>query len=139
MSVCLDAFALLAWLQDESGAGEVEGYLRRATEDAGFGCYLSTIDLGEVFYRLLRVRGRGEAETFWEDVRQGSLPVTLVETTRNRVREAARIKGRYPVAYADAFAAQTARENGVPLITGDPELKVLESEGVISLIWLGVS
>jgi ribonuclease VapC len=139
MSVCLDAFALLAWLQDESGAGEVEGYLRRAAEDAGFSCYLSTINLGEVFYRLLRVRGREDAEAFWEDVRQGSLPVTLVESTRNRVREAARIKGRYPVAYADAFAAQTAREKGVPLITGDPELKVLEREGVISLVWLGVS
>lgn len=139
MSVCLDAFALLAWLQDESGAGEVEGYLRRASEDAGFSCYLSTINLGEVFYRLLRIRGREEAEAFWEDVRQGSLPVTLVESTRNRVREAARIKGRYPVAYADAFAAQTAREKGVPLITGDPELKVLEREGVISLVWLGVS
>lgn len=139
MSVCLDAFALLAWLQDESGAGEVEGYLRRAAEHAGFSCYLSTINLGEVFYRLLRVRGREEAEAFWEDVRQGSLPVTLVESTRNRVREAARIRGRYPVAYADAFAAQTAREKGVPLITGDPELKVLEKEGVISLVWLGVS
>jgi ribonuclease VapC len=139
MSVCLDAFALLAWLQDEPGAGEVEGYLRLAAEDTAFSCYLSTINLGEVFYRLLRVRGREEAEAFWEDVRQGSLPVTLVESTRNRVREAARIKGRYPVAYADAFAAQTAREKGVPLITGDPELKVLEREGVISLVWLGVS
>jgi len=139
MSVCLDAFALLAWLQDESGAGEVEGYLRRATNDAGFSCYLSTINLGEVFYPLLRIRGSEEAEAFWEDVRQGLLPVTLVESTRNRVREAARIKGRYPVAYADAFAAQTAREKGVPLISGDPELKALEKDGVISMIWLGVA
>jgi predicted nucleic acid-binding protein len=137
MSICLDAFALLVWLQDESGAGEVERYLRRAADDAGFRCYLSTINLGEVFYRLFRARGREEAEGFWEDVRQGSLPITLVESTRNRVREAARLKGRYPVAYADAFAAQTAREKGVPLITGDPELRVLEKEGVISLVWLG--
>jgi predicted nucleic acid-binding protein len=96
-------------------------------------------ELGEVFYRLLRVRGHSDAEAFWDDVRQGSLPVTLVEPTRNRVREAARIKGRYPVAYGDAFAAQAAREKAVPLITGDPESKVLEGAGVISLIWLGAA
>lgn len=139
MSVCLDAFALLAWLQDESGAGEVEGYFSRAAEDGEFTCYLSTINLGEVFHRLVRVRGLGEAEVFWEDVRRGSLPVDIVEPTRSRVREAARIKGQYPVAFADAFAAQTAREKGVPLVSGDPELKVLESEGVVSLLWLGTS
>jgi predicted nucleic acid-binding protein len=95
--------------------------------------------MGEVYYRLVRLQGLGEAEAFWDEVRRGFLPVSLVEPTRNRVREAARIKGQYPVAYADAFAAQTAREKGIPLITGDPELKVLEPEGVISLLWLNTS
>lgn len=36
MSVCLDAFALLAWLQDEAGAAEVESYLVRAAEEEDF-------------------------------------------------------------------------------------------------------
>ena len=103
MSVCLDAFALLAWLQDESGADEVEGYLVRATEEEDFRCYLSTINLGEIFYRLIRIKGIEDAETFWQDVRSGSMPVQLVEATRNRIREAARIKGKYPIAYADAL------------------------------------
>ena len=136
MSVCLDAFALLAWLQDELGADEVERYIDRAANEEDFVCYISTINLGEVFYRLLRVRGSDEAEAFWEDARRGSLPVNLVEPTRNRIREAARIKGKYPIAYADAFAAQVAREKGVPLMTGDPELKLIEEEGLISVIWL---
>ena len=51
MSVCLDAIALLAWLQDELGAGDVENYLSRAEKEEEFSCYLSTINLGEVFYR----------------------------------------------------------------------------------------
>ena len=139
MSVCLDAFALLAWLQNESGAGDVEGYLSRAEEEEEFSCYLSTINLGEVFYRLVRLLDFRDAEVFWEDVRRGFVPVSLVEPTRNRVREAARLKGQYPIAFADAFAAQTAREKRVPLVTGDPELKVLESEGVVSLFWLATS
>jgi len=139
MSVCLDAFALLAWLQDESGADEVEGYLVRATEEEDFRCYLSTINLGEIFYRLIRIKGIEDAETFWQDVRSGVMPVQLVEATRNRIREAARIKGKHPIAYADAFAAQAAHETGVPLVTGDPELKELEREGMISLRWIGTA
>jgi len=137
VSVCLDAFALLAWLQDELGADEVESYIERAAHEEDFFCYLSTINLGEVFYRLLRVRAVDEAEAFWEDLRRGSLPVNLVEPTRKRIREAARIKGQYPVAYADAFATQVAREKGVPLVTRDPELRVLEDKGLLSIIWLG--
>ena len=139
MSVCLDAFAILVWLQNESGADEVEEFLVRATEERDFLCYLSTINLGEIFYRLIRVKGLEDAETFWHDVRTGAIPVQLIEATRNRIREAARIKATYPVAHADAFAAQAAREAGVPLVTGDPELKKLEYEGVISLKWIGAS
>ena len=136
MSVCLDAFALLAWLQDEVGANEVEKYIERAANEDGFACYLSTINLGEVFYRLLRIRGIDEAEAFWEDARRGSLPVSLVEPTRNRIREAARLKGQHAIAYADAFAAQVACEKGVPLVTGDNELRILENKGFISINWL---
>ena len=91
MSVCLDAFALLAWLQDESGADEVEGYLVRATEEEDFRCYLSTINLGEVFYRFLRLKGVGDADAFWQDIKNGAIPVHLVDATRNRILEAARI------------------------------------------------
>lgn len=137
MSVCLDAFALLAWLQDESGAEEIESYLERAVEDSDFRCYLSTINLGEVFYRLIRLKGIEDAEAFWEDARTGTIPVQLIEATRNRIREAARFKGKHPIAYADAFAAQAASETGAPIVTGDPELKALECEGVITLRWIG--
>lgn len=139
MSVCLDAFAFLAWLQDEPGADEVEQFMERGVNEEAFVCYLSTINLGEIFYRLYRLQGPDEAEAFWDDVRRQSLPITLVESTRARIREAARLKARYPIAYADAFAAQAAREKSVPLVTGDPELRLLESEGLISILWLPAS
>ena len=109
----------------------------QATEDSDFRCYLSTINLGEVFYRLIRLKGIEDAEAFWEDARSGAIPIQLVEATRYRIREAARLKGKHPIAYADAFAAQAARETGVPLVTGDHELKALEWEGVITLRWIG--
>lgn len=139
MSVCLDAFAILSWLQNEPGADKVEEYLARSAEEEDFRCYLSTINLGEVFYRLIRVRGIEDADRFWLDVRSGAIPVQLVEATRRRIREAAQLKGKHSIAYADAFAAQAARETGVVLVTGDPELKQLEAEGIISLRWIGAS
>lgn len=137
MSVCLDAFALLTWLQDESGAEEVESFLVRAAKDSNFRCYLSFINLGEVFCRLIRLKGIEDAEAFWEDARSGAIPVQLLEATRRRIREAARFKGKHLIAYADAFAAQAARETGTPLVTGDPELKALECEGVLTFHWIG--
>lgn len=138
MSICLDAYAILAWLQNETGADEVENCFQRAISSPEFFCFLSTINLGEVYFRLVRARGTEEADSFWKDANRGSLPVTLVEPTKNRIKEAARIKALYPVACADAFAAQLAREKNIPVITGDPEMKLLEDKKIIAVTWIGV-
>lgn len=135
MSICLDAFALLCWLQDEPGADRVEEYLERATAEEGFRCWISWINLGEVYYRLCRTRGMAEADAFWGDVCR-SIPVTPVGVTAGRILEAARLKARYPIALADAFAVQLSREMGLPLVTGDPEIRLLEEQGVLQVIWL---
>ncbi|WP_376792204.1 type II toxin-antitoxin system VapC family toxin [Thermoflexus sp.] len=135
MSVCLDAFALLSWLQDEPGADQVEKFLERATAEEEFHCWVSWINLGEVYYRLFRARGIDEADAFWWDVRR-SIPVTPVGVTAKRVLEAARLKARYAIALADAFAVQLAREMDLPLVTGDPEIRALEKQGILQVIWL---
>lgn len=136
MSVCFDAFALLTWLQEEPGADQVEEFLNQATGEEGFFCFVSIINLGEVYYRLHRARGAGEADAFWEDARQGRLPLSLVEPTPRRILQAARLKARYPIAFADTFAVQLAQEMQVPLATGDPEIHLLEREGLLQVIWL---
>jgi uncharacterized protein len=136
VSVCLDAFALLAWLQSEPGADLVESYLSRAETASGWECYISTINLGEVVYRLWRTRSREHAETFAREVRSGLIPLTLVDASRRRVLEAAGIKARHRLAYADAFAVQGALEKRLGLITGDPEIRDMETERP-ELIWIG--
>lgn len=47
MSVCLDSFALLAWLQNEISSNEVERYLERAVNEEDFECYLVGWDLNK--------------------------------------------------------------------------------------------
>jgi len=125
VSVCLDSFALLAWLQDEPGADITEGFLRQAASGPGFQCFVSAINVGEVYYRLYRTRGAEEADTFWEEAWQGLVPLTIVTPTPHQIHQAAR-----------AFAAQLAQEKHLPLVSGDPELQALETAGELTLIWL---
>ena len=136
MSVCLDSFALLAWLQDEPGAAVVEGYLDRAAQERSFACFVSIVNLGEVYYRIVRTRGPDAADGFWKLVFRGHLPVKPVQATRNRVLNAARLKGAYALAYADAFAIQVALERRVPLVTGDPEIRAVEEREGLKVEWL---
>lgn len=132
---CLDAFAWLAWLQDEPGAAAVQHCLDEA-ERGQAECVTSIINLGEAYYRLVRVERREEAETLWQMALRGTLPVAVKDATRRRVRRAAELKANHAIAYADAFAVATALECRAILLTGDPEIKPLESEHDLEVRWL---
>ena len=53
----LDAFALLAWLQDKPRADITEGFLSQAASGQGFQCFVSAINVDEVYYRLIAYEG----------------------------------------------------------------------------------
>ena len=132
---CLDAFAWLAWLQDEPGAAAVQHWLDEA-ENARAECVTSVINLGEAYHRLIRVDRRDEAESLWRMAVRATLPVSVKDATRRRVRRAAELKSKYAIAYADAFAVATAVEFDAILLTGDPELAPLEGEQHLKVQWL---
>lgn len=132
---CLDAFAWLAWLQDEPGAAAVQRWLDDA-EAARVECITSIINLGEAYYRLVRVDRRDEAESLWRMALRGTLPVSVKDATRTRVRRAAELKSKHAIAYADAFAVATAMEFNATLVTGDPEIEPLEGDEHLNVEWL---
>jgi uncharacterized protein len=99
-------------------------------------CVSSIINLGEAFYRLVRVERREAAESFWRMALRGALPVSVKEATRRRVRRAAELKSRHAIDYADAFAVTTAVEFNAILLTGDPEIEPLEGEENLKVQWL---
>jgi predicted nucleic acid-binding protein len=134
--VCLDSFALLCWLHDEPGAEVVEGHLVEGLGDEGVRGPISMINRGEVFYRLARRQGAEAASRFWDDALRGGLPIHPVEATRRRVREAAGLKARHAIAFADAFAIQLAIERRLPLLTGDPEMEAVERSEPLEIRWL---
>jgi predicted nucleic acid-binding protein len=132
---CLDAFAWLAWLQNEPGAAAVQECLDQA-ERGHAECVTSIINLGEAYYRLIRVERREHAESLWRMALRRTLPVSVKEATRRRVRRAAELKASHAIAYADAFAVATALEFRATLLTGDPEIKPLEGEQDLEVQWL---
>ncbi len=125
-----DSFALLLYLNMEGGYREVKDLL--SSEETVV--FINEINLGEVFYILARARGLDQAEYFLNTI-YPSLPLQKVGNTFQDVMEAARIKARYAVSYADCFAAATAVREKAPVVTGDPEFKKLE--GIVGVDWLG--
>jgi predicted nucleic acid-binding protein len=127
----------MAWLQNEPGASQVESYLQQAQVQSEQKCFVSLINLGEVYYQLYRKKGVGRADSFWDDALRGVIPLSVVEVTRKRVLESSRLKARFPIAIADAFAIQLALEMQTPLMTGDPEIEAPEKdEPSLQIIWL---
>jgi len=114
VTICLDSWAVLAWLDGEEPAAS-------AVQDA-FDAqrpWMSWINVGEVAYQLERRHGPDEAA---EVVRRLRAAVALDEASPERVLAAAHLKAGHPVAFADCFAAATAAARGATLLTGDPEL-----------------
>lgn len=113
MTECLDSWAILRWLEgEEPAASRVEAALPSRP-------VMSWINLGEVYSVVERMAGRRRADNIMRQLRR---QLSLDLPSEARLLEAARIKARYPLAYADAFAVATAIAHGATLLTGDPEI-----------------
>jgi predicted nucleic acid-binding protein len=116
MTVVLDSWAVVRYLEDDPAVAERVAELLETERPV-----MSWINLGEVFYVLHRAAGEAAATSTLRDLRD----VVLAETpTESRIVEAATIKAQHSMAYADAFAAATARAHDATLWTGDPELLI---------------
>jgi predicted nucleic acid-binding protein len=113
MSVCVDSWAVLAWLDGEEPAR------RRLDRVADERPLMSWINAVEVYYRVERDHGRQAADEVLADLRQ-LFEVELPGVTR--MVETARLKAELPIALADCFAIATAAARGLTLLTGDPEI-----------------
>ena len=116
----LDAFALLAYLEGESGHSRVKELLASSGADL----FINAVNVGEVFYIVARKRGPCEADYFL-NVILPSLPVTVINNSFEDVIAAARLKASYALSFADCFAAATAVRERAALVTGDREFEKL--------------
>jgi len=117
VSVCLDSWAILAWLDGEEPAlSRIEGLIDGRP-------MASWVNLVEVYCCVERDHGRAAADETLSALR-AALSAELPGTAR--MIEAARLRAWAPIALGDCFAIATATAHDLVLLTGDPELVDLD-------------
>jgi len=127
----LDSFALMAYLNDESGGTRIQELLALAGERK---CriLMCMVNLGEVLYITERKRGLPLAQSVLALVE--SLAVELLDASRDLVLDAAHVKAHHALSYADAFAVASAMREQATVLTGDPEFEAVAD--LVKVEWL---
>jgi predicted nucleic acid-binding protein len=119
----LDANAVLRYFGiSEGGGGEKVRGLFEQAERGQAQLSMSAINLGEVFYILLRRVGEERAVHYVQALQHA---VTMVDADENRTLGAARLKHRSKLGYADSFAAALAVELKATLVSADPAFEAV--------------
>ncbi len=126
-----DSYAILAFLEDEPGADQVEKALREVMLNRAEGLLCIT-NWGEIYYTVMREQSETVAEEVIKHL--GNYPLTLIEADHSLTKAAAKLKGKYKIAYADCFAAALAKQRKATVLTGDPEFKLLKDE--VKIVWI---
>ena len=127
----LDSFAMLAFVNDEGGMARVKELLQLA-RDRKCRMLMCLVNLGEVLYIVERERGMPAAQSVLALVE--SLPIELLEASRDLVLDAAHIKAQHALSYADTFVVAAAIREKASVITGDPEFESVED--LVEIEWL---
>lgn len=120
----LDAWAILAFLQGEEPAASRVREVIEGAQEGTVRLFASIVNIGEVYYRIGKLRNQREADSVLKDLYL--LPIEMVSADDDTVLEAARLKMKHVLSYADAFAAVTAQQKDAILLTGDLELLALK-------------
>ena len=131
VTTVLDSLALLTFLRGETGDGQVAALLEQGgLRDTPL--HMPEVSYAEVKFAILRQDG---AEG-WEVVAHElpTLPIDFHPVDRALADLAADYKSRFNLRLTDACAAALAKKLKAELVTGDPELKVVEKE--IKIIYL---
>ena len=127
----LDSYALMAYLADEPGRERIEN-LFLAADEANCVLYLCTINFGEVLYMTERRRGLVMAQSVQALIE--SLPIEILDASRNLILDAAHIKAHNAISYADAFVVALAQREDATILTGDPEFRSVDE--IVQIEWL---
>ena len=129
--ILFDAHAILKWTQKERGYQKVKNLLVACREESALG-YMNQINVGEVYYKIIRAVGIGEAKRFLDNFMR--LPISFILPDSNLIWKASEIKAEHSISYVDCFAAATALRHDAVILTGDPEFRKLKA--LVSIEWL---
>jgi len=127
----LNSYSLLAYIEGEAGAEQMIEIFRVA-RDSGRSLFLSVVNWGEVYYITMREAGHERADEVAHLI--STLPIQIVPADLDLTRQAAELKSKHRMSYADCFAAALAKSRKAELVTGNKEFK--QVEGAVRVSWL---
>ena len=130
-AVVLDAWAVLAYREDEPGAEEIAELVIEA-QNEGVPVMMTTANVGEVWYILAREVSETEADKAVQELRH--LGIQFIDPDWKLTRDAAALKAKHRMSFADCFAAALAKQHKAQLVTGDVEFKQVEGE--VQMRWV---
>ena len=122
LDVVLDTSAIVCLLEDEPGADVVGEQLRSAAAgraQVGASC----VSLVEIYYKAHQSEGKERAHYLVSVVK--TWPLDFIYPDEALCLAAGEIKASFPLSFADAFVAATARETKAVLLHKDPEFESL--------------
>ena len=129
-----DSWPVLEWMNRRQPATNLVENLLGEAEAGTARLFMSAINVGEVYYFVRKQYSDTLAESWRQS--SGTLPVTLEVPTADEIWDAAVLKAKYPIAYADAFAAALAQKYRCLLVTGDPDFRSIPD---LQLEWISAA
>lgn len=131
----LDANAIICILREELGKEKVEEVLLYASQGI---CkvYLHKITLLEIYYDILRSKGKNEADFIFEIIKD--FPIIVVDNLSDVfLKKAGSFKPLFKTSFADLFVLALATTHNATVITSDHhEMDTIEKSGLIKFLWI---
>jgi predicted nucleic acid-binding protein len=120
----LDANAVLRYLESGPGDGseKVLAIIEDTKRDAAQ-VWMSVVNLGEVLYVLMKTV---DETTALQTIRSLQQVISIADADMERTTQAAMLKYRYKLDYADSFAAALAMEYNATIVSATPAFEKLE-------------
>ncbi len=130
-ALVLDSWSVIAYFEDEPAAKQIADLIANAHEEE-IPVYMSVVNIGEVWYILARGVSEEEANQSVKELRD--LRIQFEDVNWELAQEAARLKSKHKMSYADCFAAALANNQKADLVTGDNEFKQFEAQ--VKIHWV---
>lgn len=121
--IVFDSSALIALFRQEAGYEIVRDLLVKVANDESEG-FISAVTVGEISYLIRRKSSMKNADAAIEAVKQ--MPIQIIEPDLKMCIDAAALKVKYSLSYADAFAVTLTMTKKAIIITGDHEFDLVD-------------
>jgi predicted nucleic acid-binding protein len=131
--IVFDSYALISFFRKEPSYEIVRDLLVKIANNESE-AFISSVNVGEIYYMLVRKGSIKIAESAMSSLKQ--FPLHFVDPDLKMCLEAAALKAKFSISYADAFAAALTISKKAILLTGDKEFNVLKGEAGFKMKYL---